>query len=356
MPEKQELIQRLREEQNLPREALLRLLEEPWSEEDAQALYAAARAVKERAYGREVYLRGLIEYTNYCRNDCYYCGLRRSNRNCERYRLTDAEIFACCEQGYALGFRTFVLQGGEDAFQTDERLCTLIRELRRRWPDCALTLSIGERSRESYRALHEAGADRYLLRQETSNPAHYRRLHPAELTIENRKRCLRDLKELGFQVGCGIMVGSPGQTAEDVVEDLVYMKAFRPHMVGIGPFVPHHDTPFRDEPAGGLDETLRLLAIVRLMLPEVLLPSTTALGTIHPRGREMGIEAGANVVMPNLTPGNVRKKYLLYDGKPGVADEAATQTRALIARMEAIGCTVPVSRGDPKGNQPTGQV
>ena len=348
MSEKQELTKRLRQEHTLPREDFLKLLAEPWSDEDEQVLYAAARAVKEANYGTEVYLRGLIEFTNYCKNDCYYCGLRRSNRNCERYRMTAEEIFACCEQGYALGFRTFVLQGGEDGYLTDERLCALLRAIKSRWPDCALTLSIGERSRESYRLLLEAGAERYLLRQETSNPLHYRHLHPQELTIENRKRCLWDLKELGYQVGCGIMVGAPGQTAEHILEDLEFMQQLQPHMVGIGPFIPHHDTPFREEKAGGLAETLHLLAIIRLMLPSVLLPSTTALGTIHPYGREMGIQAGANVVMPNLSPRDNRKKYLLYDGKTGVADEAATQTQALIARMQAIGCTVPVSRGDPK--------
>ena len=312
-------------------------------------LYAAARKVRERYYGKDVYLRGLIEFTNYCRNDCKYCGIRRSNTNVERYRLTGGQILRCCEQGYGLGFRTFVLQGGEDMSFTDDRICEIVREIRRRFPECAITLSIGEKSRESYLAYKKAGADRYLLRQETSDPDHYRYLHPEELSIQNRKRCLSDLKEIGYQVGCGIMVGSPGQTRDHILQDLRYMKDFGPHMIGIGPFIPHKDTPFADEKAGGLYDTLHLLAVIRLMMPGVLLPATTALGTIHPAGRELGLLAGANVIMPNISPGDVRGKYLLYDGKICTDDEAAACGRCIDLRVQKAGYRISMSRGDFAG-------
>lgn len=312
-------------------------------------LYEAARQVREEYYGKDVYLRGLIEFTNYCRNDCRYCGIRRSNRNAERYRLSKEQILDCCAQGYVLGFRTFVLQGGEDLSYTDEKICDIVSSIRGLYPDCAITLSIGEKTRESYKAYKDAGADRYLLRQETSSPAHYRYLHPEELTIENRKRCLSDLKDLGYQVGCGIMVGSPGQTLSNVIEDLRYMRDFGPHMVGVGPFIPHRDTPFRDEKPGTLKDTLHLLAVIRLMLPGVLLPATTALGTIHPVGRELGLLAGANVIMPNLSPVNVRGKYLLYDGKICTGDEAASCRSCMDRRIERAGYRTALVRGDCAG-------
>ena len=313
------------------------------------ALYEAARRVREQYYGKDVYLRGLIEFTNYCRNDCKYCGIRRSNKKAERYRLTKEQILRCCGQGYALGFRTFVLQGGEDLSYTDDKICDIVSSIRKEFPDCAITLSIGEKSRESYQAYYKAGADRYLLRQETSDPDHYRYLHPAELTIENRKRCLSDLREIGYQVGCGIMVGSPGQTRDHILQDLRYMKDFGPHMIGIGPFIPHKDTPFAKEKAGGLYDTLHLLAVIRLMIPGVLLPATTALGTIHPVGRELGLLAGANVIMPNISPGDVRGKYLLYDGKICTDDEAAACGRCIDLRVTKAGYSTRVSRGDCAG-------
>ncbi len=302
--------------------------------------------MREEIYGRDVYLRGLIEFTNYCKNDCLYCGIRRSNRSADRYRLTEKQILDCCQTGYQLGFRTFVLQGGEDPFYTDERLCSIVREIKKLYPDCAVTLSVGERSRESYARLREAGADRYLLRHETADAGHFAKIHPGELSLEQRIRCLRDLKELGYQVGCGFMVGSPYQTIDSIVADLEFIKEFQPHMVGIGPFIPHHSTPFAKEPAGSLELTLYLLAIVRLMLPDVLLPATTALGTIHPRGRELGLLAGANVVMPNLSPTEVRSKYLLYDNKICTGDEAAECRRCLERRVESVGYKIVVSRGD----------
>lgn len=338
-------IRLLREDETLAREDM-RLLLETMTREDAEFLYENARQVREAHYGRDVFLRGLIEFTNYCKNDCLYCGIRRSNRNAQRYRLTGEEIVSCCDKGYLLGFRTFVLQGGEDPFFTNEMICGIVKEIRSRHPDCAVTLSIGERPRESYEAFFKAGAERYLLRHETIDPDHYRMLHPAELTIENRRRCLTDLREIGFQTGCGMMVGSPFQTWDHLLEDLYFMKEFSPHMIGIGPFIPHADTPFHDRPRGTLEDTLHLLSIIRLMHPRVLLPATTALGTIHPLGREMGIQAGANVVMPNLSPTGVRDKYMLYDGKICTGDEAAECRRCMELRMEKIGYHVAVARGD----------
>ena len=288
----------------------------------------------------------MIEISNYCKNDCIYCGIRRSNQNAERYRLSEEEILSCCESGYALGFRTFVLQGGEDGYYTDDLLEDLLHKIKAAYPDCAITLSLGERSRESYERLYTAGADRYLLRHETANEAHYGKLHPAEMSLKNRKQCLYTLKEIGYQVGCGIMVGSPYQTIDNLVEDLTFMKALNPHMVGIGPFIPQKDTPFGEMEPGSLEMTLFLLAIIRLMLPKVLLPATTALGTIHSRGRELGILAGGNVVMPNLSPVKVRKKYALYDNKICTGEEAAECLGCLGNRMESIGYKLVVSRGD----------
>ena len=338
-------IDTLKKDRNLSDEELLKLLEE-LDEDGENYLYAAAREVRHEIYGNEVYLRGLIEFTNYCKNDCYYCGIRRSNKNASRYRLTKDEILSCCQKGYKLGFRTFVLQGGEDPWYTDEKVCDLVAAIHKDHPDCAITLSIGEKSRASYEAYFEAGAERYLLRQETANPEHYGRLHPSELSIENRKRCLKDLKEIGYQVGCGIMVGSPYQTRENILEDIRFMQDLNPHMIGIGPFIPHKDTQFAHEEPGTLKDTLHLLAILRLMFPHVLLPATTALGTIHPQGRERGILAGANVVMPNLSPTDVRSKYLLYDGKICTGDEAAECRHCMEMRMEKIGYNVTISRGD----------
>jgi biotin synthase len=304
--------------------------------------------VRQEHYGHDVYLRGLIEFTNYCRNDCYYCGIRRSNRNASRYRLTKEQILCCCEEGYGLGFRTFVLQGGEDGYYTDELLVGIIKEIKARYPDCALTLSIGERSYESYKALYDAGADRYLLRHETADPVHYGRLHPPSLTLEARKKCLADLKKIGYQVGSGFMVGSPGQTPEQLAKDLLYLYELQPQMVGIGPFIPHHDTPFASEQGGTARLTLFLLGLIRLMLPAALLPATTALGTIDPVGREKGILAGANVVMPNLSPREVRDKYLLYDNKICTGDEAAECRHCLEGRINGVGYRIVVDRGDSK--------
>lgn len=310
--------------------------------------YLRQKAEKQRQdiFGRDIYMRGLIEFTNYCKNDCLYCGIRRSNKNAQRYRLTKEEILDCCKNGYDLGFRTFVLQGGEDAYYTDDIIVETVREIKSQFPDCAVTLSIGEKPKESYKRYFDAGADRYLLRHETASAEHYSLLHPKDLSPENRMECLKNLKEIGFQTGCGFMVGSPFQTVENLAEDLIFIDKFKPHMVGIGPFIPHKDTPFRNEKSGTLEMTLKLLAIIRLILPKVMLPSTTALGTINPKGREMGILWGANVVMPNLSPTTVRKKYMLYDNKICTGDEAVECRFCMQKRMESIGYKVVVSRGD----------
>lgn len=314
--------------------------------ETTEYLASKAREVREAVYGKEVYLRGLIEFTNYCKNDCLYCGIRRSNKNAERYRLTEEQILNCCEVGYKLGFRTFVLQGGEDAYFNDDVLVPLIKEIKEKYPDCALTLSVGEREKDSYQKLFDAGADRYLLRHETADKEHYESLHPAELSFDHRIKCLWDLKEIGFQVGCGMMIGSPNQTVKHLIKDLRFLQDFKPEMVGIGPFIPHHDTPFADRETGSVDITLKLLSIIRIMLPEVLLPATTALGTADGLGREKGILAGANVVMPNLSPTDVRGKYLLYDNKICTGDEAAECIRCMTLRVQKVGYEVVQKRGD----------
>lgn len=302
--------------------------------------------LREKYYGDKVFTRGLIEFTNYCKNDCYYCGIRRSNRNANRYRLSKEEILSCCENGYELGFRTFVLQGGEDAWFTDERMTELIREIKGRYPDCALTLSIGERSFESYQQFRKAGADRYLLRHETASAQHYGKLHPQDMSLSNRKKCLYDLKKLGYQVGAGFMVGSPGQTIETLAEDFLFLQELQPQMVGIGPFIPHHDTIFAEKPAGSVETTLFLLSIIRVLLPKVLLPATTALGTMDPKGREKGLAVGANVVMPNLSPVGTRKQYDLYDNKICTGEEAAECRGCLAKRVESVGYHLVDERGD----------
>lgn len=345
MTENKRRIDELARAHTLPTEELMALIIDATPESD-EYLFTQARKAREAVYGKAVYMRGLIEFTNYCKNDCYYCGIRRSAKGAERYRLSEEQILDCCEAGHALGFRTFVLQGGEDGYYTDERIVSIVSKIKEKYPDCAVTLSIGERERASYEAFFEAGADRYLLRHETADEEHYALLHPPQLSLAHRKQCLRDLKEIGYQVGCGFMVGSPGQKPEHLVKDLQLIYDLQPHMVGIGPFVPHHDTPFAKETQGGLELTLRLLAIIRLMEPHVLLPATTALGTIDPRGREKGILAGANVVMPNLSPQDVRKKYMLYDNKICTGDEAAECVKCLERRIASTGYELVCDRGD----------
>ena len=317
-----------------------------YTPEYAAVLAEKADRVRRSVYSNHVYIRGLIEVGNVCKNDCRYCGIRRSNKNCDRYRLTAEDILECCDAGYELGFRTFVMQGGEDPYFSDEFLIPVIEEVKRRYPDCAITLSLGERSRESYEKLYRAGADRYLLRHETADREHYGILHPEEMSFDNRMECLRNLREIGYQVGCGFMIGSPGQTDACIAKDLKFIEEFKPDMCGIGPFIPHAATEFASCPAGSVDLTGWLLSIIRLICPEVLLPATTALGTLSPDGREKGIRSGANVVMPNLSPKSVRKKYQLYDNKLSDGDEAAECRDSLAERMKAIGYEVVTARGD----------
>ena len=314
----------------------------------AKELAERAVSVRRKIYGNAVYTRGLIEISNICKNNCIYCGIRAGNGSCDRYRLTPEEITECADEGYSLGFRTFVLQGGEDAYFTDEVICDIIKKLKADHPDCAVTLSLGERSFESYKRLYDAGADRYLLRHETADREHYMKLHPRDMSFDNRMECLKNLKKIGYQVGCGFMVGSPYQTSATLAKDLKFIEEFRPEMCGIGPFVPHKDTPFGDKPQGTVELTCFLLSVIRLIHPPVLLPSTTALGTIHPLGRELGIQAGANVVMPNLSPVSVRKKYELYDNKICTGEESAQCRGCLEQRMRAIGYEIVTDRGDFK--------
>lgn len=350
MNKQRNLLDILEREHTLPLENYERLIEGFNPETAAVAADKAVRLRRE-VYGDAVYIRGLIEVGNVCKNDCLYCGIRAGNALCDRYRLTDEEILSCCEQGYQAGFRTFVMQGGEDGSFSDERLTALIAEIKRRYPECAVTLSLGERSVQSYRRLKEAGADRYLLRHETADRAHYQRLHPQGMSFDNRMQCLTDLKALGYQVGCGFMVGSPYQTVHHLAQDLKFIETFGPDMCGIGPFIPHKDTPFADFAAGDVELTCYLLSLIRLIRPTVLLPATTALGSLQNDGRERGILAGANVVMPNLSPIAMRKKYMLYNNKLHSGAEAAESLSELTRRMAAIGYTVVTARGDAKSEK-----
>ena len=336
-----ELVNRLEQRRILTRDEFKQLL----SCEDAY-LQERAQVVSRQVYGKQVFIRGLIEFTNFCKRDCYYCGLRYSNKEALRYRLSMEQIVACCNLGYRLGFRTFVLQGGEDNYYTDDVLIEIVKTIKELYPDCAITLSAGERSYVSYRDLFDAGADRYLLRHETADELHYGTLHPQNMMLEQRKKCLYDLKEIGYQVGCGFMVGTPGQTLEHLVEDILFIKELDPHMVGIGPFIPHASTPLANEKVGDLRLTLNALSILRLMKPNLLLQATTALGTIASDGREQGLLAGANVVMPNLSPIDTRKKYLLYDNKISIDDDPRYCREVIDSKLQAIGYEVVTGRGD----------
>lgn len=339
------LIDKLNEQKHLDKEEWVSVLS-GFTDDDREYAADIARKISLEKYGNKIFIRGIVEFSNVCKNDCLYCGIRRSNTNVQRYRLTPDEILECCHEGYELGFRTFVLQSGEDKSYTNDTLCGIVRSIKSAYPDCAVTLSLGELTYDEYKALREAGADRYLLRHETADKAHYEKLHPAGMSWDNRMECLKYLKELGYQTGAGIMVGSPYQTMECIAEDMLFFESFQPEMIGIGPFLPHKDTPFKDEPKGSYELTLFLLSLCRILLPDVLLPATTALGTIRPDGREKGVLAGANVIMPNLSPTAVRKKYMLYDNKICTGDESAQCRSCLEMRMKSIGYEVAVSRGD----------
>lgn len=345
----QTVIEKLAQEHNLPDGELLKLITSTEADTN-QLLAAAADKIRQQYYGKKVYIRGLIEFTNYCKNNCYYCGIRAGNSHAQRYRLSKEQILDCCAEGYKLGFRTFVLQGGEDPYFTDERICEIVAAIRQQHPDCAITLSIGEKEKASYQAYFEAGANRYLLRHETADAEHYAKLHPASMSLANRKRCLFDLKEIGYQVGSGFMVGSPYQTPQNLLADLRFLQELQPDMIGIGPYITHEQTPFADKKSGTAEQTLRMLSILRLMFPYALLPSTTALGTIHPNGRELGLKAGGNVVMPNLSPVNVRKLYELYENKICTGEEAAQCRGCLEARVRLAGYEIVTDRGDVARN------
>lgn len=338
------LIDKLYVNNSLRREELKQLLDN-MTEEDKNYLHSRANDLRLHHYGNKVFMRGLIEFTNYCKNDCVYCGIRRSNDHADRYRLTKDIILKCCEEGYRLGYRTFVLQGGEDAYYSDESIVDLVSTIKECYSDCAITLSIGEKSYDSYKKYYDAGVDRYLLRHETNSRDLYNTLHP-NMSYDKRIQCLYMLKEIGFQVGAGFMVGLPNQTTEDYINDLIFLKELNPHMVGIGPFIPQKDTPLSKEKSGTVEMTCIMLSIVRLLLPKVLLPATTALGSLNNKGRELGLKAGANVVMPNLSPTNVRDKYALYDGKICTGDEAAHCRKCIENRIESVGYSVDMSIGN----------
>lgn len=340
-----DLIEKLIEKHSLSLDEYEYLIENR-DKESFEIIKNEAIKLRKKYYSNKVFIRGLIEIGNICKNDCYYCGIRKSNKNCNRYRLTKDEILSCCENGYQLGFRTFVLQGGEDGYFTDDILCEIIREIKLRYSDCAITLSLGERSKESYEKLYVAGADRYLLRHETADETHYSKLHPKSMLLETRLKCLEALKENGFQTGCGFMVGSPYQTSKELAQDLNFIEKYKPDMCGIGPFIPHKDTPFKNYTQGSLELTCFLLSVIRIIHPTVLLPSTTALGTIDAVGREKGILSSANVVMPNLSPANVRDKYMLYNDKLNTGAESAEKLNELKNRMHSIGYEIVCERGD----------
>ena len=340
-----ELIEKLKKDHSLSLEEWEWLLS-TYTKEDYTYAINLAREIAVNVFGKKIYFRGIIEFSNFCKCDCYYCGIRKSNKCAQRYRLELDDILECCKEGYENGFRTFVLQGGEDGWFSDERMCEILKAMKEKYPDCAVTLSLGERSFESYKLLKEAGADRYLLRHETADETHYSELHPKTQTLENRLQCLKDLKTLGYQTGCGIMVGTPGQTAKVLATDMKFMEEFQPEMIGVGPFLPHKDTPFKNADKGSVELTLFILALCRIMLPKVLLPATTALGTLEADGRKQGVLAGCNVIMPNLSPISVRKKYMLYDEKAGTDITAKEGIALLSQQMEEIGYQVVVGRGD----------
>ena len=346
MTNKQLLLQ-LQKEQDLPDSQLKQLLE-TFSSEDLKYASLLAREVKIEHYSNKIYLRGIVEFSNICKNNCYYCGLRRDNKNIARYQLNSEQIVSCCKNGYKLGLRTFVLQGGENYIYDQGKLTSIIKEIKKEMPDCAVTLGVGEKSRELYQQWFDSGADRYLLRHETINPVHYSKLHPSDQVLENRVRCLNDLKDIGYQTGAGMMVGSPYQTFDNLVEDLRFLKDFNPEMVGLGPFIPHSQTPFANEATGSYQLSLLLLAIVRMMLVKVLLPATTALETVNPEGRKLGLLSGCNVIMPNISPMKNRKSYKLYNGMAEIDDNAEEKIRQIKTMVESIGDRIVIDRGDYK--------
>ncbi len=344
MSKLQNLFEKIYQTNYLTKEEITYLLQNI-TDADREVLYNYALKTKQAYYGNKVYLRGLIEFSNICRQDCLYCGIRASNVKVERYRLTPEEIIGCCDQGYVLGYRTFVLQSGEDLWYTEEILVALIQEIKKRYPEVAITLSIGERRVETYQSLFASGADRFLMRHETASKELYETLHPT-MRFEDRRACLNALKEIGYQVGAGFMVGLPGQTFADLAKDLRYLMELRPDMIGIGPFIPHSETPLGTETGGTLEDTLVMVALARLLIPESLIPATTALGTLHPQGRELALKAGANVVMPIITPTSVRKQYALYENKICGDDHPEDCRYCIERRIQSAGFEADLGRGD----------
>ena len=317
-----------------------------YTHEELMYVTDKAREITNRNFGKSVYIRGLIEFTNICKNDCLYCGIRCSNGKVQRYRLTKEEILECCQNGYKLGMKTFVLQGGEDLFYKDDFYVELIREIKDRYKDCAVTLSVGEKEYMSYKLYKDAGADRYLLRHESATKEHYCKLHPESMSFDNRMRCLENLKALGFQTGCGIMTGSPFQTAENLVKDLIFMHNFNPQMVGVGPFIPCDNTPFEECKQGNPDDTIMMIALTRLLLPKALIPATTALSSTEKDGRIRGLNAGCNVVMINISPREDRSKYNLYNNKSVTAFDDAESISVIKKEIENAGFVFSNQRGD----------
>ena len=340
------LINKLYQEQTLSKANLMTLLRN-MNDEDREYLYEKAYSVRYENYKNSVYVRGLIEFSNYCKNDCSYCGISTHNKDITRYHMTPEEIHKTTEIGYDLGFRTFVLQGGEDTSFTDEVFADIIRSVKSAFSDVAITLSIGERSKSSYQMLYDAGADRFLIRHETINKKLYESLHP-KMSFDSRIQALYDLKDIGYQIGTGFMVGVPGQTIEDLADDLLFIKELDSHMIGIGPFIPHKNTPLKDEPSGSAELTYTLIAILRLMLPKSLIPSTTSLATLHTNNRYKGFQVGANVVMPNLTPYDYKKKYQLYDGKKITDTESYEALEQLKTQCVDAGFYLDMAKGDYK--------
>lgn len=295
---------------NLEKSEIIQLLNS-----DGNELFKTADEVRQEFVGDEVHLRGLIEFTNICRQTCKYCGIRRENSKVNRYRLSKDEIISMARHGVRNGFKTLVMQGGEDSFFTKDLICEIIFEIKKM--DVALTLSLGERSFEDYKAFKDAGADRYLLRIETTDKELYKSVHPG-MSFENRKRCLYDLKSLGYETGTGCLIGLPGQTVESLADDILFFKELDADMVGVGPFIPHPETPFAKSSCGSFNLALKVMAITRLLLPNINIPATTAMETLSPNGRLIALQSGANVFMPNITEGVSPSKYEIYPDKSGI--------------------------------------
>ena len=325
------IIQKAKETHELSRDEIIALLKDDSINEE---LFKAADEVRKKYLGDEVHLRGLIEFTNICKRNCMYCGLRRDNKSLNRYRLSHEEIIDFAKKAVSYGYKTLVLQGGEDDYYTVERLVPIVKDLKAL--GVALTLSIGERPFEEYEALKKAGADRFLLRIETTDKELYEKLDPG-MSHENRIQCLKNLRKLGYEVGSGCLVGLPGQKIESLADDILFFKELDVDMNGIGPFIPNEDTPLKDAEGGQFELALKVMAIVRLLLPDINIPATTAMETLNKQGRVIALQCGANVVMPNVTEGEYRKLYALYPGKICTGDTPAHCRGCISGKIRGIG-------------------